>query len=391
MADITPSVYTWSVIETGNAPLGPAIAGGGIDDNLRAIQAGVKKAVATIGADIPVGATIDLANATGNTVNITGTGSSISSLGNVPAGAKFTLIFQAANTLVNSSNLVLPGGTNIAMSAGDIYEFLSRGSSAWTCVGAQPNSAPGGLPIGAPIVWLTSTPPPGFVLAFGQTLNRTIYASLFAVYGTSYNVGGEAGTDFRIPDMRGRFVAGLDNMGGTAAGRIQAYATATTVGGAGGNEQPHQHAHTASSASSGSPHSHSFSGTASGTTDTQSTDHYHSYSGNTGGQSADHTHTVTSGVAFAFGSGGDPAATNGIQSGGTSNDHFHSYSGNTASQSSTGFPNYQHAHNLSIGVSGSIGSTNLAHNHTVTVDNAGSGASGNLPPVMFVNWAIRAF
>jgi microcystin-dependent protein len=229
------------------------------------------------------------------------------------------------------------------------------------------------------------------VLAFGQTLNRTIYAALFGVFGTSFNTGGEAGTDFRIPDMRGRFFAGLDNMGGVAAGRIQAYATATTVGTVGGNEQPHQHAHTANSASSGSPHTHSFSGTTSGVTDITDTNHFHAYSGTTSGQSNDHSHSEVGGVLFAFGSGGDPAATNGTQTGGASADHTHSYSGNTAYQSATGFGNYQHAHSFSVGVSGAVGSTNLAHNHGITVDAALSGASGNIPPVMFGNWCIRAF
>lgn len=47
----------------------------------------------------------------------------------------------------------------------------------------------------------------GYLRCNGQTVSRTKYADLFAVLGTSYNIGGEAGTDFRLPDLEtdGRF------------------------------------------------------------------------------------------------------------------------------------------------------------------------------------------
>lgn len=78
-----------------------------------------------------------------------------------------------------------------------------------------------------------SAAPAGTLLCYGQVVNRATYAGLFAVLGTTYNTGGEAGTDFRLPDLRGRVVAGKDDMGGPSAGRLNTMAS-TTLGGAGG-------------------------------------------------------------------------------------------------------------------------------------------------------------
>lgn len=90
-----------------------------------------------------------------------------------------------------------------------------------------------GLPTGSyvPFAGAEATVPVGWLLCAGQTVSRTTYARLFAICGTTYNTGGEAGTDFRLPDLRGRSPFGLDNMGGSDAGR---QAAANTLGGTGG-------------------------------------------------------------------------------------------------------------------------------------------------------------
>jgi len=54
----------------------------------------------------------------------------------------------------------------------------------------------------------TVTPPQGWLLCDGSAVSRTTYAGLFAVLGTTFNHGGEAGTDFRLPDRRGRVALG---------------------------------------------------------------------------------------------------------------------------------------------------------------------------------------
>lgn len=92
------------------------------------------------------------------------------------------------------------------------------------------------MPVGVVVPYAGASPPFGWLLCAGQTVPRTSYPALFAVIGTTYNTGGEAGSDFRLPDLRGRVPAGLDNMGGADAGRLD---WPNTLGAAGGT-QTHQ-------------------------------------------------------------------------------------------------------------------------------------------------------
>jgi phage-related tail fiber protein len=73
-------------------------------------------------------------------------------------------------------------------------------------------------PTGAMLLWTTNTAPSGFLLCSGQAVNRTTYAVLFAVIGETFGAG-DASTTFNVPDMRGRFPLGKDNMGGSSANR----------------------------------------------------------------------------------------------------------------------------------------------------------------------------
>jgi len=58
--------------------------------------------------------------------------------------------------------------------------------------------------------------PSGWLLCYGQAISRTTYANLFSVIGTTWG-SGDGSTTFNVPDLRGRTVAGLDNMGGSNA------------------------------------------------------------------------------------------------------------------------------------------------------------------------------
>lgn len=78
-------------------------------------------------------ATVNLATATSNTINISGT-TTITAFGTIAAGATRRLIFQGALTLThNATSLILPGGANITTAAGDAAEFVSLGSGNWKC------------------------------------------------------------------------------------------------------------------------------------------------------------------------------------------------------------------------------------------------------------------
>ena len=87
-------------------------------------------------------------------------------------------------------------------------------------------------PIGEVIMWAGSTAPYGYLICNGSQVSRTTYATLFGIVGTSFGQGNGT-TTFHLPDLRGRFVRGLDGGAGVdpdAAGR-----TAMNTGGATGN------------------------------------------------------------------------------------------------------------------------------------------------------------
>lgn len=95
---------------------------------------------------------------------------------------------------------------------------------------------PYSVPIGGMIDYTGSTAPnSSFVLAYGQAVSRSTYATYFSLVSTTFG-SGDGSTTFNVPDLRGRVVAGLDNMGGSAASRLTStyFGTgATTLGGVG--------------------------------------------------------------------------------------------------------------------------------------------------------------
>lgn len=98
------------------------------------------------------------------------------------------------------------------------------------------------IPTGTVLPFAGTAAPAGFVLCYGQPLDKTANAELFAVIGSTYNTGGEGANQYRVPDLRGRIPAGLDDMGGTPAGRLTNTVTNGVDGGALGNaggEQAH--------------------------------------------------------------------------------------------------------------------------------------------------------
>jgi len=62
-------------------------------------------------------------------------------------------------------------------------------------------------------------------------VSRTTYADLFSTISTNFG-SGDGSTTFNLPDLRGRVPLGLDNMGGTDAGRLDWANTLGTAGGA---------------------------------------------------------------------------------------------------------------------------------------------------------------
>jgi microcystin-dependent protein len=90
------------------------------------------------------------------------------------------------------------------------------------------SDAPFGVPM--PFFGPEALVPADCVLLAGQSVSKATYWKIHYYLGSTF---GSTSTNFTLPDMRGRSLFGLDNMGGTDAGRLSA---ANTLGATGGAE-----------------------------------------------------------------------------------------------------------------------------------------------------------
>lgn len=98
---------------------------------------------------------------------------------------------------------------------------------------------PYNIPLGGGLPYFGPTAPnSSFVFPFGQAISRTAYAALFSLLSTTYGTG-DGSTTFNVPDLRGRVIAGKDDMGSSAASRLTNSGSGlvgTALGAAGGSE-----------------------------------------------------------------------------------------------------------------------------------------------------------
>ncbi len=83
------------------------------------------------------------------------------------------------------------------------------------------------IPAGLSCPFCGTSAPTGWLMCDGASYLRSTYPDLFAVIGTS--VGAADGTHFNVPDLRGRFLRGVDN--GAARDPDAAGRTAMATGG----------------------------------------------------------------------------------------------------------------------------------------------------------------
>lgn len=95
----------------------------------------------------------------------------------------------------------------------------------------------GAIPIGTIILYGGSTAPTGFFLCDGTAKNRTTYAALFAVIGTSFGNGDGTAT-FNIPNFQDVFPIGVNNW---SLGQTSSNST-TDSGNANISDSGHTHA-----------------------------------------------------------------------------------------------------------------------------------------------------
>lgn len=213
--------------------------------------------------------------------------------------------------------------------------------------------------------------PNGWLLAYGQSLATATYPDLFAAI--AYSFGG-SGPNFNVPDLRGRTMFGLDNMGGTDAGRL---AAANTLGLTGGEEY-----HT-NLVGEMPAHTHPIDPPNVAVSLSDPT-HYHSVDPpNTTVSVTDpaHFHTIQrdAGVALQGGGAGvayNPSANSGAGWGNTQS----AYTGITAAVDIAAFNS----------AGANTGMTATVDINPFSSASAGSGtAANNMPPYMLMNYIIR--
>lgn len=220
--------------------------------------------------------------------------------------------------------------------------------------------------VGQIMDWPGVTAPPGWALLDGSCQDRATFADLFSVIGTAYDPGGLcSGTQFALPDGRGRVLVGRDNMGGGAVGRLTLpTCNGTVLGGAGCGAQ------TFTLASGNLPTTSVTGGSVSFTSASISV----SLSGGSTTTTGAHTHTFGGGVTNTYaltGSNVLSTASNNAQ-------------GASAAMDSAG----DHSHGLNG--TGSFNQNLLSPTYTAgSIGSATPTAVPNIPPLQVVNKIIK--
>jgi len=199
------------------------------------------------------GTTERILTVTGGNATITGSGSAVVTL---PTATSTLATLALTETLTNKT-LTAPAMSSPTVSTTTVVTNLN----ADTVDGYHGDDL---MPVGAGMeYWGSTLPSSNWLFAFGQSLLRTDYPTLFARLGVVF--GSADGTHFNLPDKRGRVTAGQDNMGGTSANRLTAPGSiggmdGDILGNTGGQETHVQttaelavHTHSISSADNGYP------------------------------------------------------------------------------------------------------------------------------------------
>jgi microcystin-dependent protein len=91
------------------------------------------------------------------------------------------------------------------------------------------------MPIGVIMPYAGASAPTGYLFCDGDAVSRATYSDLFGIIGVTYGAG-DGSTTFALPDLRGRVIAGQDNMGGGTSANNLTDAQADQLGGTLGNE-----------------------------------------------------------------------------------------------------------------------------------------------------------
>ena len=239
-------VEVWSQTAASNANVDSSInwaegmAPSAVNDSARATMASIAKWRDDIsGSILTTGTSTAYAVTSSQGISLTA-GNVVAFSPHTTNGATVTLSVDgsAAKPLRSAPGVELLAGF-IVQGTPYVALFASSNGGEWILANNYGNVSGFNVPIGGLMPYLGSTAPnSSFVLPFGQAISRTGFAALFAIASTTFG-SGDGSTTFNVPDLRGRAVFGLDNMGGTAASRITSAGgnfNGTTRGATGGSQ-----------------------------------------------------------------------------------------------------------------------------------------------------------
>ncbi len=223
------TLYKWSQVASADATADPSInwqegqAPSSVNDSARAMMAAIAKYRDDVAGGIVTGGT-----PTAYTVSSSQAFDTFAHMANqmiaftphATNGATVTLNVDGlgAKPLRSAPSVELSAGVLVQ---GTPYVAVYNNSDAafyLRCFYTNPYQ----IPIGGSIdYWGTAAPNSAFALMYGQAISRTTYSFLFGLLSTIYG-SGDGSTTFNIPDLRGRVVAGKDDMGGSSANRLTA-------------------------------------------------------------------------------------------------------------------------------------------------------------------------
>ena len=141
-------------------------------------------------------------------------------------------------TLGSSKLKVADAGITATQLANDSVITDRILDGAVTAVKLDPAAVSVLMPTGSIMSFAGASAPTGYLLCDGAAISRSTYSTLFGLLATTYGAG-DGSTTYNIPDLRGRVIAGQDDMGGVSANRLTGLTGGVdgdVLGGSGGTE-----------------------------------------------------------------------------------------------------------------------------------------------------------
>ena len=113
-------------------------------------------------------------------------------------------------SIIGKSNIYQPQVGELVYDSVDSTFYGYDQNGQWQALGGGGGS---GVPAGTILPFGGTTAPAGYLLCDGQPVSRMTYGNLYSAVGDAFGAGDGVNT-FNVPDLRGRFLRGVDGEAG---------------------------------------------------------------------------------------------------------------------------------------------------------------------------------